>query len=297
MNITQLKYFRTVADYQNVSRASEELHISQPSLSNAIKELEREFNVTLFYRRNRKMILTSAGVSLYNVVEDLISRYDRTERMMMDIGKQIRSLRLGIPPMIGSLLLPRIYRDFILQNPDIDIKITEHGRDELLSQLEDDMVDMVILPHIDPFGEEFAAVQVGEFEIACCANKGSRMAEYKSIDAKALREVPIVLFADSFFQTKEIKLWFSRGGVTPNLLLQTEQLSTAQRIIENGIAVGFMFNNLAKKLGDTVAIPMVPPISMHVSLLRKKSIYMSGSMKKFKDFMTDGNPFEELCIE
>ena len=293
MNITQLKYFKTVADHQNVSRAAEELHISQPSLSNAIKELEREFNVTLFYRRNRKMILTSAGVSLYNAVDDLILRYDRTERMMQDIGKQIRSLRLGIPPMIGSLLLPRIYREFVLQNPDIDIKITERGRDVLLSLLEDDMLDMVILPHIEPFGEELAAVQVGEFEIACCVNKSSLIAECKSVDAQALREMPIVLFADSFFQTKEIKLWFARGGVTPNLLLQTEQLSTAQRIIENGIAVGFMFNNLAKKLSDTVAIPLEPPISMHISLLRNKSIYMSGSMKKFKDFMTDGDPFKD----
>jgi len=136
-------------------------------------------------------------------------------------------------------------------------------------------------------------VQVGEFEIACCANKSSRIAERKSVDAQSLQGLPIVLFADSFFQTKEIKLWFARGEVTPNLLLQTEQLSTAQRIIENDIAAGFMFKRLAEKLSETAAIPLDPPISMHISLLRKKSIYMSGSMKKFKDFMTDGDPFED----
>ncbi len=291
MNITQLKYFRAVADHQNVSRAAEQLHISQPSLSNAIKELEREFDVTLFYRRNRKMILTSVGTSLYNASEELILRYDCAERMMKDMGKQIKTLRLGIPPMIGSLLLPRIYRDFARQNPDIDIKITEHGREELLLQLEEDMLDMVILPHAEPFDEEFSAVQVGEFEIACCANKGSRIAECKSVDAKSLREVPIVLFADSFFQTKEIKRWFSRGGVAPTLLLQTEQLSTAQRIIENDIAVGFMFKRIAEKQSEMSAIPLEPSISLHISLLKKKSIYMSGSMKKFKDFMTNGDPF------
>ena len=87
MNITQLKYFHAVATYHTVSLAAQHLYISQPSLSNAIKELEREFSVTLFYRRYNGMFLTPAGTKLYNFVTDLLTRYDEVEHLMRAMGK------------------------------------------------------------------------------------------------------------------------------------------------------------------------------------------------------------------
>jgi DNA-binding transcriptional LysR family regulator len=108
-----------------------------------------------------------------------------------------------------------------------------------------------------------------------------------------LAEQPLVLFSDSFFQTKTIKGWFSDAGVKPNVAIQTEQLSTAQNMIESNLAVGFMFKNLAQKNPSMAPVPLSPPIYVDVSLLRKKDSYVSEGIRKLERYMEESNPFEK----
>ena len=157
MNITQLKYFHAVVTYHTVSLAAQHLYISQPSVSNAIRELEKEFSVNLFYRRYNGMFLTPAGTKLYNFTTDLLSRYDEVEQLMRAMGKDRKQLRLGIPPMISSFIFADIYKDFILTEKDIDLCITEKGKYELLDQLNDELLDVVLLPHTKPFDSNISA--------------------------------------------------------------------------------------------------------------------------------------------
>ncbi len=295
MNITQLRYFHAVCLYQTVSGAAEYLHISQPSVSNAIRDLEKEFNVMLFKRQRRGMTLTPEGMKLYTASRDFLNRHEQLERMLHDMGKGRKTLRLGIPPMAGSLLLPQVYREFVPQHPDISLKITEQGRYELLEKLGEDLLDMVVLPHTQGFESDLSAVKIADLEVVCCAHRNHPVAVCKSIDAATLENVPLVLFADAFFQTTEILAWFARSEIRPNVLLQTEQLSTAQNIIENNLAVGFMFKLLAEKNPETVSVPLRDPIHISLSLLRKKDIYMSGSMQKFRTYLLERNPFDRYC--
>ena len=291
MNITQLKYFHAVATYHTVSLAAQHLYISQPSLSNAIKELEREFSVNLFYRRYNGMVLTPAGTKLYNSVTDLLSRYEAVEQLMRTMGKDGKQLRFGIPPMISSFILADIYKDLILTEKNIDLMITEKGKYELLEQLNDGLLDVVLLPHTKPFDSDFSAQKIGTLEIVCCANKTSPISQWKTVDAKALAEYPLVLFFDTFFQTKTIKSWFANASVEPNVLLQTEQFSTAKNMIENNLAVGFMFKKLAQKNSSMATISLDPPIIVDISVLRKKEVYALDCIKEFENYLQKRNLF------
>ena len=293
MNITQLKYFHAVATYHTVSHAAQHLYISQPSLSNSIKELEKEFSVTLFYRRYNGMFLTPAGTKLYNFVTDLLSRYDEVERLMRSMGKDRKQLRLGIPPMISAFLLGDIYKNFISTNKDIDLSITEKGRYELLEQLNDELLDAVLIPHNTPFDSNLSAKKIGTLEIVCCASKTSLLSRYTTVDAKTLAEYPLLLFSDTFFQTKTIKNWFENSAVEPKISLQTEQLSTAQNMIENNLAVGFMFKKLAQKNPSVAWIPLDPPIYVDISILRKKDSYAPDCIKELEDHLQNTSLFEK----
>lgn len=291
MNITQLKYFCAIATYHTVSLAAQHLYISQPSLSNAIKELEREFSVNLFYRRYNGMFLTPEGTKLYNMANDLLSRFDEVERLMRAMGNDSKELRLGIPPMISSFIFADIYKNFILENRDIELSITEKGRYELLDQLNDGLLDVVLIPHTKPFDSSIAARKIGTLEIVCCANKNSLLSKHKAVNAEMLAEYPLVLFSDTFFQTKRIRDWFLGAGVEPNVSLQTEQLSTAENMIENDLAVGFMFKNLAEKNPLVATVPLDPPIHVDVSVIRKKDVYVSEGVKKIERYLK-----EHICF-
>ncbi len=293
MNITQLKYFYAVATYRTVSLAAQHLYISQPSLSNAIKELEKEFEVSLFYRRYNGMFLTPAGTKLFNSTKELLTLYDEVERMMHHLGRNTKQLRLGIPPMISSFIFADIYKNFILQNKDIELIITEKGRYELLDKLNDGLLDVVLLPHTKPFDSSIYTKKIGMLEIVCCVGKNNPLLKHNSVNPKMLEEQPLVLFSDSFFQTKTIKNWFAKEGIEPNISIQTEQLSTAQNMIENDLAIGFMFKNLAPKNPSIATIPLDTPIIVDVSILRKKDSYVFDSIMKLERYIAESNPFEK----
>ena len=292
MNITQLKYFQAVASYHTVSLAAQHLYISQPSISNAIKALEKEFAVNLFYRRYNGMFLTPEGTKLYNATQELISRYDEVESMMHHLGKNTKQLRLGIPPMISSFILADIYKNFVLKNTDIELVITEKGRYELLDQLNDGLLDVVLLPHTKPFDISISAKKIGTLEIVSCTSKRNPLSEHKVITPKMLENQPLVLFSDTFFQTKTIKKWFAQEGIEPNVSIQTEQLSTAQSMIENDIAIGFMFKNLAQKNSYMATASLDPPIFVDISVLRKKDAYTLDGIKKIERYFKVANLLE-----
>lgn len=286
MNLIQLTYFEAVYMYKTTSLAAERLHISQPALSAAIKSLENEFGVTLFRRSKNGMLTTAEGEALFRLSRELTTRAEQIERIMNDLGSRQKLLRLGIPPMIGSLLLPRIFREFCPANPDIRLEITEGGRHELIADLEEERIDLVFLPHNQPLVHELCSVHAARLETVCCAAKNSALAEKKSIRPQELADTPLVLFKDSFFQTQEIKRRFSEEGVKPRILLQTDQLSTLTNIIASRLAAGFLFSELIDTDSGLVPIPLSDPMFVDVSLAHKKSAQPSSSMKRFLDYVS-----------
>ena len=293
MNITQLKYFHAVAEYHTVSLAAQRLYISQPSLSNAIRELEREFALSLFYRRHNGMFLTPEGTKLYNSTKELLTKYAEVERVMLELGGDTRRLRLGIPPMLSSIIFADIYREFAEKNGHTHLEISEKGKYELLSELNDGLLDTVLLPHVKPFDISYRAQKVGRLEVVCWVNKLDSLAEREEINAKMLEGKPLVLFADTFFQTKTIREWFSSAGAYPTVCVQTEQLSTAESMIESGQAIGFTFGKIANKNRKLRGVSLFPRIFVDVSLVRSKDVFLLDGVKELEKYFKNSNPFDK----
>ena len=291
MNLTKLKYFHAVCTFQSFSDAAEYLHISQPSLSNAIKDLENEFEVSLFSRHYRGVSLTSEGQVLYNLSKDVLSRTAQAENIMKELGTGRKKLRLGVPPMIGSLILPYIYGDFLSLNNEIELEIVEGGRQDLVQKLSKDYLDMVFLSHDAPIEPIFSTLPVTTLEITCCASKDNSIANHKFVNPAMLKDTPLVLFEDSFFQTEKIKAWFEAEQITPNIILQTAQLSTILSMISNDLAVGFMFRELIDTNPTLMPIPTAEPMYANISLVWKKDAFFSNSMNKFKQYVKQTNLF------
>ena len=292
MNLNQLKYFYTVCVHGSLTEASEVLYISLPSLSSSIRALEEEFGVALFNRRRKGMELTSEGKMLFEMCKDILSRTEQLENVMKDMGNERNILRIGIPPMIGSLILPDIFRNFCDIYPEIVLEITEGGRTELLDKLSDNYLDMIFVLHNDTLDEKFVSTKVATLEIVCCASNNNSISNLTSVTPQDLEEVPLILFENSFYQTEEIKKWFASEKVTPNIVMQTKQLSTMLTMIYRNVAAGFTFRQVADTSSAYTAIPTVPPTYANANLVFKKDAYYFGCMEKFKDYITKNNPFE-----
>ena len=285
MNLTQIRYFHAICRFQNLSDAAVYLFVSQPTLSCTVKELEREFGVALFHRHHHGMTLTPEGEIFLKSTGGLLKQVEQIETTMKDLGVARKTLRLGVPPMIGSMLLPRIYRGFSPLHPDIKLDITECGRNELCKKLEEGQLDMLFLPHNKPVEPPFASKEVTQLEIVCCTTAQSPLAGQHFVRPEDLANIPIVLFENSFFQTDEIKKWFAAQKITPQILLQTNQLSTMMSVISGGAAVGFAFRELLYTHPHLVPVPLQTPMRPRVSLVWNKNGFFFNAMKKFKDYI------------
>jgi len=278
MTINQLIYFQAVCKHDSISRAAEALNISQPSISNAIRDLEHEFGLVLFTRQYRKLLLTEEGAKLLELANDLISKVDTINRVMSGLKNKRTILRLGVPPMIGTSILPKLYSDFFETRPQLDVQITEDGGKRLAQLLTNGEIDMAFLPHSEPVDNAFLSVQLMQLQHLCCVSRNHHLAARSSVRPEDLENESIVLFKNSFFQTERLLQLFRSRGVVPNIAFYTVQQSTLQNMIEGNAAIGFMFDHLASAAPNIVGIPLEPAMTTTISLVWKRNSYLTADM-------------------
>lgn len=284
MTLDQLRYFQAVCKYKSVSNASKYLNISQPSVSNAISKLENEFGTMLFVRQNRRLTLTKEGAILLELTNDLLLNADNTVKTMKKLSDN-KVLNLGIPPMLSSFILPILYGDFFKNFPDFKINIIEDDRTGLIRMLEDHKINMAFLPHDGAMDAHLKSQALIELDNVCCVSNHHRLSQKESLTLEDIKDEPLVLFKNSFFQTERIIERFNQNGYTPNVLLNTAQVTTMQNMAASGLAVGFIFKFLLESNSDLVGIPLDPPMRTQISLVWKQGEHLSNNMNHLIQFV------------
>lgn len=125
MELLQLSYFKKVADLQHVTKAAEELHVSQPAISKTIHELEDELGLQLFDRVGRKIVLNGSGRILLRTANKIFGEIDA---MYVELGKEkaFRDTLVTISVQVASSLLPDIINGFKKKNPTAQLRIVQH---------------------------------------------------------------------------------------------------------------------------------------------------------------------------
>ena len=284
MNLTQLKYFQTVCRYGSITSAVEELGVSQPSVSSAIRALEEELGVPFFERQHRGMAPTEEGKQFLLLADSLLEHAAQVEQVMQEVSSQRRSLRIGMTPLVGSVVMPQIYESFFRENPAIRFRIREAAQDELFSQLASDRQDVIIVPHIDPLEKEFRTIPVLQMRMACCLAPGHPLAAKKSIRIEEVKDERLILFQETSVQSRAVTARFAEQGLTPNILLYTEQLTTLEHFVSRNLAVGFLYSNFAENAPGMTGVPLDPPITAQVSVVWREGGYQFEEREKFLRF-------------
>lgn len=120
MTIRHLSIFIEVVKNNNMSKAAKKLYISQPSVSQSIKELEEYYGVILFERFNKKLSITEAGKKLYSYALDVVDQFDNLEKNMFELNN-IEKIKIGATISIGDCILSEITNEFRKENPKVEI--------------------------------------------------------------------------------------------------------------------------------------------------------------------------------
>ncbi|SJZ40441.1 LysR family transcriptional regulator [Garciella nitratireducens] len=285
LTLKQLKYFQMVCELKSVTQAAERLYVSQPSITNAIKNLEEDLSITLFDRSKKKLILTPEGEIFLDRVNTILSLVDNTIAEMKDYKDLKRGvLTIGVPPMIGTFIFPRIFTIFKKNYPNIQLNIIENGSLAVKKMIETDELDMGLII-MDSINEHLSALPILNSELLVCLNKEHNLSNRCKLTFDDIKNEPLILLKEGFYIRREILKLFSKHNVQPNIILSSNQLQTIQSLIINDVGISFLMKEIVQKNKSIIKIPFTNKVPINVHLVWKKDRYLSKISKTFIDFI------------
>lgn len=285
MKLTQLEYFCVAARYHNITKAARELFVTQPSISNAIKALEEEFGVNLFFRNNNKLTLTPEGEIFYKSAEELLAHADSVESKFHELRKKVTPIRIGIPPMLGTIYLPELYLSLNESFPNVDLRLFEFGSIKACNLVLEEKLDIAIVNAEQPSIDKCNSRIIDTEDLLFCVAPDHPLAGQKTLLLTMLADKPLILFNTDSVQVMTLTRQFKAVGVNPHIILNTSQITTLINMVKSGHMGTFLYRSIVEKHSDIVGIPVMPSIEQRIGVIWKKGKYQNTTTEKVIKFI------------
>ena len=283
MKLLHLEYFVYVCRLGSTLQAANALSVSQPTISAAIRELEKEFGLLLFERNGKRLEITQAGKQLYSQAVSLLTMADNTAQMMLDLAQKRNHIRLGITPMLACLLLPKLHARFQKDYPDVRLCVTEAGAVELHQKLQNRELDMLISSINEELDSECHVMELMTLRYGICLHPSDPLAAKESVSFSDLIDKPLACFSMGFHQNQFIERRFAELGAKPNIIFRTSQIATMWEMISQGILSCLMYMALQPQRPDLRFVPLKTQdgfASVPIRLSWRKNDYLYSDMEK-----------------
>lgn len=242
MDVRNLRYFASVVENKQFTRAAKELHISQPSLSNAIKLLEKEMELKLFERSTKGLVLSEPGQILYKHAVEILNHFDYIKKEMADV-KNIGAgiINVGMIESYRYLIAPLIYQ-FKKVYPSIRIKIREMGPEEIEHSLKNYDIHIGITSTLKE-NNDCTYIPLFKEKYVLITPSNHRFKNLKNINIADLKDEMFVSSLEGFEVRNTFNLACKNAGFTPIFEYETESLETARNLVEMGLGISVVPNN------------------------------------------------------
>lgn len=285
MEFRQLEYFRMISKLENFTRAAEFLHVSQPSVTKAIKNLEAELKITLIDRTQKHVVLTPEGKAFLGHATKILHDVDEALKDMARFQTSEQGVvKLGMPPMIEAYLFPDIFTAFKEEYPNIEVDVVEYGYSaKVQSKIEENILDLGIILGETNLGKNKLLIM--QDKLSLCVHNDHPLRHERVVNFSQLAKEKFVLQHRESMQYKEIYARCAEYGFVPDILLNTAQLKTIKHLVANGTGVSLLLNLVMKDETGFSVVPIEPPIPMNICLVWGQNKCLSQAGMTFVDFI------------
>ena len=285
MKITQLEYFCAVSQYHSINQAAQKLFVTQPAISSAIRELEKEFSVSLFTRSRNHLTLTKEGELFYQKASALLASIEQTTSEFYDLGRQVAPVRIGIPPILSTVFFPDMLTAFQKECPDIPVELSEYGSRRASALVQEDVLDLALVNMHFYEIDKMYSYRILTDSIVFCVSPDHRLAKEKEVTIEMLAEEPLILYNTDSLLNASLLARFETVGIKPHVILHASQLYTIKNFISGHLAGAFLYASVLPRDPELVRIPVVPHIGQDIGIVWKKGKYINSSVARFLAFV------------
>ena len=294
MEFRQLNYFITVANKRSYSLAAKELFVTQPTLTLAIKKLEKEFNTTLFEQNNRRLELTESGQMLYEKGIVLLKSYNNLIDEMNASSEESREvLKVGLTVLFAIQYMEEI-SSFIARHPKVELSLIQHGSKQLQRMVANGDLDLGLLSF--PQYEKNIVMKPIErkkasYVAAIVVPSNHPLENKEEITIEDLKDVRISSLTKNYVLGNEICVKCRERGFEPNIVFADDNWTVLVKSISIFDSVAILpaeFEDISQ-FQNTKWIPLAEKMEYKVGIAHKKDEDVSDIGKIFIDYILSEN--------
>lgn len=281
MEVHQLRYFSAVVRARSFTRAAEQLGITQPSLSQQIRSLERQVGHPLFERLGRSIRLTTYGEALRQPALDILQQVAEAQSSLASLQQGVRGkLRVGvIPTIMPYLIAPRI-GDFLSRYPEVDLHFSEDTTPKLVEQLQAGDLDLAVsgLPVRNP---DIVCSELSREPLFLAVAENHPLAGENAIDLQELRNERLLLLKGGHCLRQDVLLTCTRAKAELRSVFETDQLASIFQLVRSGFGLTVIPAMAASHAAGCKLIPLRGNSFRRIGYLRARRHFVSNPMREF----------------
>lgn len=289
MILRHLRIFVTVYREMSITNAAAKLHLAQPSVSLAIKELEEEYQVRLFDRINRKLSVTEKGIQFYTYANHILELFDEMDSSMRSM-EMPGDLRLGSSITIGNCLVPVAVQRFHERYPKCQVKVTIQNSQQVIQSVIKNEQDLgVVEDHIG--SDQLNEVPFMRDQMYFLCGKNHPLAGKEKVTLEEVCSYPLFLREKGSASREITEGLLKTNQLKGNILWESVSNQALIRAVEHNEGITILSEKLVEneiKEGSLVVLPLYPEaFTRSFSLIYHKKKYITEAMRGMMGLFTD----------
>ncbi len=283
MELRVLRYFLTVVNEESITKAADALHITQPTLSRQLAQMEDEIGVKLFDRGSRKITLTNEGILLRRRAEEILQLVDKTEKEMTEQEKLVDGeISIGCGELASVQIVSELIKSFQERYPLVRYDIHTANADHIRERLDKGLTDIgLLLEPVDIDKYEFIRMNIKEKWVVLMRSDDP-LAENESVTPKELSKLPVCLVKRPLVKN-ELASWFGNYFKNLHIVFTSNMSTNAAIMVQNGLTYALVLEGSLPYLNTKQICyrPLSPELTATSVLTWKRHQPQSLAVAKF----------------
>lgn len=275
MNFKDLEYFQRLVREKSFTKVANAFHVSQPTITYAVKRLEDELGAELVYRdqSHKQLIITQAGIVLSrhisNILKEVTIAVTEIDRLKED------TLDFGLPPIIGNFYFPKLSSYLFKNDLMSHIHLVDGGSRDLYGLLRRGKIDLALLGSTQPIRDDDLTSEILiEKRFMIVVSPNHPLAKRKEISFSELKDEPFVLLNEHYVHPTAFKKMAQQAHFEPQIIYQNSNLNILKGMIREQIGIGFLTELAISPEDNLVMIPITdqPQPTFMISLVQRDQV-------------------------
>ena len=288
MEIHLMENFLAVVREENISRAAQALHMTQPALSRQMAQLEEELGTTLFVR-GRHLELTEAGIRFRHRAQEIMDLVNRLDAEFSDPGELAGTISIGTGGLDAFRLLPERMADFRRQHPKVNFRLYTNSAEHIKERLDQGLLDFGLL--MEPVNViRYASVRLPYKERCGLLLRADHPLAGQTVIHREDLSTTALITPDRLYMQKELENWLGRPLSELDVFATFNIVANTVSLVESGTAAALTIEGAVRRFtgSELVFRPLEPDLSLPVVLIWKKSLPVSGAAHHFLESIRPG---------